>query len=269
MVLSFFFFSKKNLILRIKRLIVPLVFWSIIGFTIHPMQVNLTNIAIQLFTGHVVNTPLYFLVLLVWYTIMVWIMDDLDRSWKISGYLIILISAFYLEYSGINFKIFYPMISVFEKSYGRFVELIKYVPLGLLFSYIYKKMDKKYLIFISILFFILFFLSLNLNQPKDFHYSGLRLFFIVSAVFSLVLWLSQFIVKRNISLMISFIGKYSFGVYLSHYLILEVLVRNFPNLKLFINNNQFFFLIIFTPFVYLFCLTLDLLSIRKISLVFK
>lgn len=56
-VLSFFFFSNKPLIVRIKRLFIPLVFWSAAGFIIHPNLLNAKNIFLQVLTGHVVNTP--------------------------------------------------------------------------------------------------------------------------------------------------------------------------------------------------------------------
>src|SRR3972149_5406595 len=52
-VLSFFFASSKPLALRIKRLLLPLFFWSLVGFIIHPNLLNIKNVFLQIFTGHV------------------------------------------------------------------------------------------------------------------------------------------------------------------------------------------------------------------------
>src|SRR3989339_705261 len=142
-VLSFFLTGNSSLKERIRRLFRPLVFWSAIGFAIHPDLINLKNIFQQMATGHVVNTPLYYLVLLIWFTLINWIINKFPKSFKIIVYLLIISTALFLEYSSLNYNFFFPMMTVVEKSYGRFVELIKYVPVGLAFGYLIKKISNK------------------------------------------------------------------------------------------------------------------------------
>ncbi len=114
-VLSFFFFSNKPLIVRIKRLFIPLVFWSVAGFIIHPNLLNAKNVFLQVLTGHVVNTPLYYLILLAWFTVIYLLIDRLPSNLKILIYSGIILTALFLEYSRINYDFFLPLIEVVKK----------------------------------------------------------------------------------------------------------------------------------------------------------
>jgi peptidoglycan/LPS O-acetylase OafA/YrhL len=269
-VLSFFYRSNKPLSERLKRLILPLVAWSIIGFIIHTKLISVQNIFLQLITGHVVNTPLYYLVLLAWFTIINWLLDFLPNRFKIVVFSIIICISFYLEYSLKNYLFFSPMITVIEKSYGRFVELIKYVPIGLAFAFLRKKIIKNnYFFYLAILFSIIFLLIFKIPQPPDFHYSGLKIFVGSIAIFSFVLSMSNFKFNNLLDDFICFLGKYSFGVYLSHYLLLELLLKIFPLLKIFIQYNSYLFLIVYMIFCYLFCFLLDLITYKKLSFLLK
>ena len=100
-IISFFFFKNKSLIVKIKRLCVPLIFWSAVGFIIHPNLVNVKNIFLQLLTGQIVNTPLYYLILLAWFIVIYWLIDLFASSLKVSIYFWIILIALFLEYSRI------------------------------------------------------------------------------------------------------------------------------------------------------------------------
>ena len=269
-VLSFFFTSSKPLLTRIKRLLLPLLFWSIVGFAIHPNLLNFKNIALQLFTGHVVNTPLYYLVLLIWFTVINWLINRFPSRVRIVIYSLIILTSFLLEYSTFNYNFFSPMITVVEKSYGRFVELIKYVLVGLAFFHLTKKVNKRrvYLL-LSGVFFVLFLLTLRIPQPPDFHYSGLKIFTGTATIFPFVLAIVQVKFTEPVNRLISFLGKYSFGVYLSHYLLLELLLKFFPNIKSFIVSQQILFLVTYTIFVYGFCFLFDTLTRRRLSFLMR
>ncbi len=269
-ILSFFFTSSKPLSERLKRLFVPLVFWSAIGFIIHPNLLNIKNIFLQLLAGDVVNTPLYYLVLLILFTIIYWLINKLSSRIQILIYLAIILTALFLEYSNMNYNFFSPMIEAIKKSYGRFVELIKFVPIGLAFGYLWKKINKSTVFFaISILFIMLNMAIFNMIEPLGFHYSGLKILSSSITFFSLVLGLSNFKLDDRLNSFISFFGKYAFGVYLSHYLLLEVLLKMFPAIKSLIIFNQFIFLFCFVIFCYLFCFLFDLLTFKKLSYLVK
>lgn len=269
-ILSFFFFSNKSLILRIKRLFLPFIFWSIIGFTIHPNLISPDNLLLQLLTGHVVNTPLYYLVLLACFTIIHGLINRLTNNLKVLIYTLIISIALLLEYSAINFNFFSPMVTVVEKSYGRFVELIKFVPVGLSFGYFNKKISNKNIfLYLSLVFLIIFFAVYKIPVASDFHFSGLKTLTGSISIFSFVLWLSNLKINFILNRFISAFGEYSFGVYLSHYLLLEVLLKIFPAIKSFIVFNQFLFLFCFVIFCYLFCFLFDFITQKKFSFLIK
>ena len=264
-ILSFFFLSNKPIKERLKRLFIPYIFWSIIGFLVHPNLLYSKNIFLQLLAGDVVNTPLYYLTLLILFTAINWLIDHLSSNKRIFVYSLIMVITLMLEYSNINYSFFSPMNEVIKKSYGRFVELIKYVPVGLLFCYLRKKVKNIYFVLNSILFFIFFLISFNIPQPLDFHYSGLKILTGSIAIFSLILGLSDLKFDNKINNFINLLGKYSFGVYLLHYLLLETILNVFPSLKYFINFNQYLFLFCYAVFCYLFCYIFDLITLKKFS----
>ncbi len=265
-VLSFYFFNNKPLISRIKRLFIPLVFWSAAGFIIHPNLLSIKNIFLQTLTGHVVDTPLYYLILLIWFTIIYRLIYRFPFNLKIFIYSLIILTALFLEYSRINYGFFIPQIEVIKKSYGRFIELIKYLPIGLMFAYLKKKIDNNniFLIF-SIILLPIYVSSFFIPQPLDFHFSGLKILVGSIMIFSLVLGLSNFKFNNKVSRIINLLGKYSFGVYLSHYLILEIILRINPALKSFIALNQITFLFFYVMSCYIFYLLFDFLTRQKFS----
>lgn len=269
-VLSFFFFSNKPLIVRIKRLFIPLVFWSAAGFIIHPNLLNAKNIFLQVLTGHVVNTPLYYLILLAWFTVIYRLIDRLSSRLKILIYSLIILAVLFLEYSRINYDFFLPLIEVIKKSYGRFIELIKYVPIGLMFAFLKKKINNNniYLI-LSIIFLPIYVVVSYIPQPLDFHYSGLKTLVGSIIIFSLALGLSNFKFNDKVNSVISLLGEYSFGVYLSHYVLLEAILRIFPAIRFFIVSSPFLFLFVYVISCYVFCLLFDFSTQKKLSFLIK
>ena len=265
-VLSFFFFSNKPLIVRIKRLFIPLVFWSAAGFIIHPNLLNAKNIFLQVLTGHVVNTPLYYLILLAWFTVIYLLIDWFPSNLKILIYSGIILTALFLEYSRINYDFFLPQIEVVKKSYGRFIELIKYVPIGLMFAFLKKKINNNNIFLVlSIILLPIYVAASNLSQPLDFHYSGLKTLVGSIIIFSLILGLSNFKFNDKLNNIISSLGKYSFGVYLFHYVLLETILKINPTLKSFIALYQIPFLFFYVISCYAFCFLFDFLTQKKLS----
>jgi len=269
-VLSFFFSSRKPLILRIKRLFIPLVFWSAAGFIIHPNLLNAKNIFLQILTGHVVNTPLYYLILLAWFTIIYWLINQLPSRLKVLIYSGIILATLFFEYSRINYDFFLPQAEVIKKSYGRFIELIKYVPIGLVFAFLKKKINNKNIFLVlSIIFIPIYVATSNIPQPLDFHYSGLKTLVGSIIIFSLALGLSDFKFNDKVNSVINLLGKYSFGVYLSHYVLLEAVLRIFPFIRFFIVSSPFLFLFVYVISCYVFCLLFDFLTQKKLSFLVK
>jgi peptidoglycan/LPS O-acetylase OafA/YrhL len=278
MTLSFFLMSKyfsqirlsfTFILLRIKRLIIPLIFWSLIGFLVHPELINIKNIFIQLMTGELVNVPLYYLNLLICFTFLFWLITHLPPRFKIFIYIGIILIVFCLEYSRINFNFFYPMSEAIKKSYGRFTELIKYASLGLIFGLLEKQNKKKIIIFGLAGFSLISLIAFNLPQPYGFHYSGIELFLGTILTFSLINLISQDNLKFEINKIISIFGSYTLGIYLFHYVLLEAILRIFPLLKPLIKTNQIPFLFLYMTICYLICFLFDFLTRKRLSFLIR
>lgn len=272
--LSFFLMSKYFLqtklafiviLSRIKRLFPSLVFWSAVGFLLKPNLINIRNIFMQLFTGKVVNTPLYYLNILIVLTLIFWIITYLPAKFKTPLYFVIIFIAFFLEYTGFNTSFFNPMGNEIRKSYGQIVELIKYASLGVLFGILVKK-NKKNFVLIGLIGCMILLLSIfKFPQPWGYNYSGLKLFLGTILVFSFILLIDHVNFSEKINKTISMLGGYSFGVYLCHIIFFEGLLKIFPNLKLFNVSYPFLLLFLYTCCCYIFCFLFDILTFKKLS----
>jgi peptidoglycan/LPS O-acetylase OafA/YrhL len=111
--------------------------------------------------------------------------------------------------------------------------------------------------------------SKSLPQPSGFHYSGVGLMAGTLFVFSLVLLLTRLKVQDHLSSLIETLGKYSFGVYVFHFILLEYLLKVWPSIRqiIFIYPVQFYFL--YLAVCYGLCLLFDIISRRKFSYLVK
>lgn len=266
--LSFFlmhkYFSQIRLsfsiiLLRIKRLIIPLILWSGIGFLLKPELVNVKNILLQLFTGKVVNTPLYYLNVLIFLTLIFWLITYLPPKFRVLLYVLIIIAAFFLEYSGLNTHYFNLTTDEIRKSYGQIVELIKYASLGMLFGILINQNKRRVVLFslagltLSLLIFFKF------PQPWGYNYSGMKLFLGTMFIFSSILLIGHISFSQKINKIIHMLGNYSFGVYLCHIIFFEALLQAFPSNMQYLNSTYpFQLLFIYTTICYIFCLIFDI-----------
>ncbi|EKD94331.1 MAG: hypothetical protein ACD_26C00111G0002 [uncultured bacterium] len=276
--LSFFLMNKyfsqiklsfSVILLRIKRLLLPLIFWSGVGFLLKPNLINIRNIFLQLLTGKIVDTPLYYLNILIFLTLIFWFITYLPIKLRPSLHFMIIIAAFILEYTGFNTRFFNPMGDEIRKSYGQIVELIKYASLGILFAALINQSKKRLILFSlagSTLFLLIFF---KFPQPWGYNYSGLKLFLGTIFVLSSILLIGQVNFSEKINKAINIFASYSFGVYLCHIIFLEALLQIFPNVKTFNSSYPFILLFIYTISCYFFCFLFDHLTLKKLSYLVK
>lgn len=278
MTLSFFlmnkYFSQTKLSFsvvfeRIKRLLFPLVFWSAIGFLLKPNLINFKNIFLQLLTGKIVNTPIYYLNLLILFTLIFWIFTYLPKKLRVPLYLVLIIGAFVLEYSGVNTRFFNLLGNEIRKSYGQIVELIKYAAVGMLFASVINREKNKIILSFIIGLSLLLLITFNFPQPWGYNYSGIKLFLGIIFVFSSLLLIGRINFPLKVSKFIDVFGGYSFGVYLFHIMFLEVLLQIFPNVKYFNAFFPFHFLFIYTVGCYTFCFLFDYLTFKKLSFLIR
>ncbi len=255
---------------RIRRLAFPLIFWSGIGFILKPELINLKNVFLQLFTGKVVNTPLYYLNVLIVLTLIFWLITYLPLKLRTPLHILIIITAFFLEYRGLNTHYFNLTIIEIRKSYGQIVELIKYASLGILFSTLMKQSKKRVVLFTIAALTLLLLCLFNYPQPWGYNYSGLKLFLGTVLVFSSSLLIGKVNFSEKINKTIHVLGLYSFGVYLCHIIFFEALLQIFPNeIKYFNSSSPFMFLFTYTMGCYVFCFLFDNLTLKKFSFLVK
>jgi peptidoglycan/LPS O-acetylase OafA/YrhL len=271
-VMSFFFmtkyFSQNRLafsvvFVRIKRLLLPLIIWSLVGFILHVDKLSPLNLLLQLISGGVVNVPLYYLDLLIVFTLIYWGLTRISPRVRLLLYGVIILVAFGLQYSSINYHFFSQITTSLEKCYGRFFELIPYASLGLFFGLYLKKLSSISISIVAVICALLTFV--HFPEPKGFHYQGIHLFIGTSALFLITYLLTHVSFGARVNNFIHTIGKYSFGVYLFHYILLEFLLLLVPSLKLVITSYSLLFLPFFIVLCYSLCFLFQTVTKRKVS----
>ena len=172
---------------RLKRLTIPFVVWSLLYWlvSIADRGVSVRSLLGQLVFGHTVCVPLYFYVLLIWFTVGVWLVGYIVRNeqmrWTLS--VVVLIGCLYLQYSGLNERIVYCLPdAIFAGRYplGRVVELLPAALVGLGLSRISSmdfvvKHSRITALLCTIAFGLSYFCRLYFSPPGGFHYHGVHL----------------------------------------------------------------------------------------------
>jgi len=81
---------------RTNRLLIPLIFWSLIGFLPHLELFTLSNVFLQILTGELVNPPLYYLNLLIVFTGVCCVLTYVRSSLRVP--------LFYTLYLAVDFR---------------------------------------------------------------------------------------------------------------------------------------------------------------------
>lgn len=278
-VLSFYVMSKyfiqervpyQVIVPRIKRVLIPLLFWSAVGFAVHPELIRVKNVLLQIATGELVNVPLYYLNLLILFTVIFWLLTYVRLKIRFVFYALILSIAFLLEYSLINYHFFSPTAPAVKNSYGRFIELLPYAVVGIIFGWMRLKMKIKSIGFIITLLFFsaCYIITLYFPQFPGFHFSGMTIFSGTIVIFSLTLLLSKLQFASTVHMWIELLGKYSFGIYLFHFILLEFLLKIFPHMIVYITNSSLLFLMIYIITCYGSCILFNIITRHKLFFLF-
>lgn len=207
---------------KLKRLYSPLIFWSFIGFLLTPSQISPSHILRQLIFGTVVDVPLYYLNMLIVFTI-IWY---LIRSRRI----IFLFFIFFLilEAASLNkiliaaapFKIQFFLI--------RFIEFFKYAAVGsflpTLSTYSKRISYSKPLIIALFLTTTITDITNQVPLQNDvIIYSGLLQFLAVSSLILFISLYEEINFSKPLVNIIGFLSKYALGLYCLHFLFIEKL----------------------------------------------
>lgn len=255
---------------RVKRFLVPFLFWSMVAFLVHPEAITLRNIGFQLFTGGVVNVPLYYLIIMALFTIFFWTLTCFRLSLRIGTMLLLTLLMFYLQYSGINYNFFSHVYPAIMYCYGRIVELLPFAVTGILLGFLVRrKTNAQTFMLVTAAIGGLFFAAQTTIQPPGIDYSGSVFYFGGVFIFMYFLLVRAFRLPEAIEQKITLLGLYSFGVYVSHYLFMELVLNHVPWSKELNTISPLGFLLIFTAFCYAIIISLDKLTRYRFSYLFK
>lgn len=258
---NFFFFK------RIQRLCIPLVIYSLVGFLLNSNLFTIYNLLVQLITGQVVNLPLYYLNILIFFTVLFYLTSYIRCIERKIVWIFLLLFAFYMQFSELNYKLFMPK-SWF--TFGRILELLPYAIVGLILGLYRKQITEKKTALLFCIFAVLaFIISLSLTDIHGFYYQGLSLFFLSIFIFTICIYLQSKILLINNLRIIKIIGEYTYGVFLSHYLLLELISKLLPAYRQFIVDYHYSFLFLFLIFNYSLCFSLDYITARKFTILFR
>lgn len=260
----------QSVVKRVKRFFIPFLFWSVLGFIVNPEAFNIKNVFVQLFTGGVVNVPLYYLLIMTVFIIFFWLLTFIPLKKRVVTMIVLMFGMFYLQYSDLNYNFFSKIDPAIMYSYGRIAELLPFAVTGLLLGLLANRKTKSiHMMLLTGLVGGLYFASQATKQPKGIDYSGTLLYFGSVFIFLYFYLIREFRLPERVEKIISTLGAYSFGVYVSHYLVFEVLFRYAPASK---EINQAFpllFLLIFTGISYGIVIGLNKLTNHRFSFLFK
>jgi peptidoglycan/LPS O-acetylase OafA/YrhL len=258
-----------SIIKRVKRFFVPFLFWSVLGFIVTPNAFNVRNIFVQLFTGGVINVPLYYLLIMAIFTVLFWILTFIPIKKRLMTMVVLAFISVYLQYSGINYGFFSKVDPAVMYCYGRIVELLPMAVTGILLGLAHaRKIAKHHEMLLAGVVGGLYFATYNTDQPKGVDYSGFLLYFGSTFIFMYFWLVRHFRLPEKAEKVVSMLGAYSFGVYASHYLVFELLFKYAWSKNL---NEEFpfLFLIVATAICYAIIIGLDKLTRNRFSYLFK
>lgn len=261
MLLSFYLMSKmfvsideKKIKLRMKRILLPFLFWSVISWLIYVFiesilksndDINFLNVFFklfwQLFTGHAVgiNPPLWYLASLFWLTILYFCIFKIFKFNAIYVIVLLLLFSFILEYTGLNYLAFGKMRYEIKYPLGRFVEMIPYATIGIIigkyniFDFFLNRYKRILLFYIGIVLWIIVFFLLIFDLEKigvDFGYSGV-LKILISILNIFLFYILPISKINNKKFKVDIFLKFTLGIYITHYLIGNILINIMPNIN--------------------------------------
>lgn len=220
---------------RLYRLIVPIVFWSIVYFICFRLlfYVGLTNkemgleyLLSQLLLGHSINFTMWFLNVLLFLTVLWTIVFSLaGMKSRIISLLVLTAISFYLQYSGLYSMWFSPLDWDVRYPLGRLIEMIPYMCGGSIIGLVgipeRRRLNVWLVCAVLLIMMIWVYEKEWLPVSGSFGYSGVPVLFL-SVVFAAVFILFPFdYVIRNKKLLaaVEFVSKYTIGIYCLHLLV--------------------------------------------------
>ena len=129
--------TKEGMLKRLLRIVIPFITWGVLAFLFGLILWDLSfkDLLWQLFSGFPVNTPLWYLVDMLWISILFWIIRLLSNR-KIFIIIISFLAVFSIvaQYTGLNLLMFGELTYNIKWTLGRVIEMIPYATIGIIAS---------------------------------------------------------------------------------------------------------------------------------------
>jgi hypothetical protein len=208
---------------KLWRLILPFLVWSAVGFALHPDLLSIKYLLRQLLTGAAVDPPLYYLLTVVFISLLFYFLSRAARSHKNFLFLTLIVASLVFESSGLA-KSFYTHLPIqISLAVERMEEFVKYAALGILLPMIAIRFRPyRSLISLATLFGTSFYLWwLTESSPTDLNYSGILQFILIALIMLAVVYTRAVRFGRIVDWLISHFAPYSLGVYCLHTFFVE------------------------------------------------
>ena len=259
---------------RMCRLIVPHIAWtiiyagvlSVIGGIFGTDLLNWKDAIWQLFTGHSprINPSMWYQIMLIVLTL---VYTTIFYYMPRKGYVVVcmlLIFAYMLQYTGINYEVFFGMR--YELPIGRLCEMIPFATVGVLGSrYGFKQgVDRRLFYLCAILLVCAIVFDV---EPLGFGYAGVRCLFVAMLMIVVALAVPSDKLPVAICERIHGITDFTLGIYCMHRLVGLILVRVLEQLG--IETGTFLMCCYVYVICYMCCLAVSKIPISAAKLLVK
>ena len=236
---------------KVKRLLIPFIGWTIVGFIVYLKKISVANILLQLIFGAVVNAPLYYLSITIYFVIVFCLLTCVNIKFRLLLLGLLTTFCFYIQHAGINYNIFSLFPESSRYTLGRFCELFPYAVAAIFLRQYFNitkcckpdyQVDLRWFLIIMPVFVIGAVLH-SILKPDGFGYQGIGLTLCVFAIFLLSLIQSNSKLGNIVPNIVLSISNISLGIFCCHYVLNKIIRSWFGSLKI-------YDIIVSIPFVY-------------------
>jgi surface polysaccharide O-acyltransferase-like enzyme len=233
--------SKYGVASRVMRLYTPAVIWGLVYFALYyttsrfgnvsgsagssqHYDVSFANIVYQIVFGHVVNPALYYLIDLVWLTLLFYLVFVVffEKRYQTALLILAALAGLTFQYSGLNWLLFSNWDYRTKFTAGRFCEFLPFFSIGFLLRKYGHLLRRSRWIVMTVVTggsFGLGYETWNWHQPTGFGYQGLGILMGAMSVFCLFSAL-DFRETTVAAKIVRYLSGVTLGVYCMHNLLI-------------------------------------------------
>ena len=219
----------------------PFIGWSIVGFVVYPKEISVLNVLLQLIFGAVVNAPLYYLSITIYFVVLFCLLTRLNITIRLIILCLFTTFCLYVQHAGINYNSFSVLPASSRYTLGRLCELLPYAVAGIFlrkyfdmvkcYNSDYRVNLRWFLIIVpafvaGVILYIRF-------KPEGFGYQGIGLLLCAFSTFLLFLVQSNKSLAGLIPNIVLSVSNISLGIFCSHYLLNRIIRSWFGSLKIY------------------------------------